>query len=66
MQAVLVGVVLDAVIIMMILLLFSLVRRIDLLAFQLKDAQRRLDALELKPRRPTEGPITSREPPQKK
>lgn len=61
MQAVLVGVVLDVVIIMMILLLYSLVRRIDLLAFQLKDAQRRLDALESKPRQPPEGPIAGRE-----
>jgi hypothetical protein len=58
MQAVLVGVVLDAVIIMMILLLFSLLRRIDLLSFQLKDVQRRLDVLE---RKPPEGPSAGRE-----
>lgn len=60
MQAVLVGVVLDVVIIIMIMLLFSLLRRIDLMGFQLKDALRRLDALEQRRDLP-EGPITGRE-----
>ena len=60
MQAVLVGAVLDVVIIIMIMLLFSLLRRIDLMSFQLKDALRRLDALEQR-REPPEGPITARE-----
>lgn len=60
MQAILVGVVLDGVIIIMIMLLFSLRRRMDLMGYQLKDALRRLDVLEQR-REPPDGPITGRE-----
>lgn len=61
MQAVLVGIVLDGVVIILILLLYKLVRRIDLLDFELKDARRRLDALERRPQDPLQGPTTGRE-----
>jgi hypothetical protein len=60
MQAVLVGVVLEAVIIIMVMLLYALLRRMDLMGYQLKDALRRLDALDQR-RDPPEGPITNRE-----
>ncbi|MGH2516297.1 MAG: hypothetical protein ACRDHP_11645 [Ktedonobacterales bacterium] len=59
MQAVLVGVVLELVVILMILLLFSLVRRMDLMSFQLKDAIRRIESLERK--KEPDGPTTGRE-----
>ncbi|HLZ23983.1 MAG TPA: hypothetical protein VKQ30_17865 [Ktedonobacterales bacterium] len=61
MQGALVGIVLDLIIVMMILLLYSLVRRIDLMSYQLKDALRRLDALESRPKGSTGGPNTGRE-----
>lgn len=61
MQAVLVGVVLDGVVIILILLLYKLVRRIDLLDFELKDARRRLDALERKPQDSPQGATTGRQ-----
>lgn len=61
MQEVLVGVVLDLAIIIMILLLFSLIRRFDLLEFQMKDALRRLDALERRSKEPPDSPTTGRQ-----
>lgn len=60
MQAVLVGVVLELVVILMILVLFALVRRMDMMRFQLKDAIRRIELLERK-KEPPDEPTTGRE-----